>query len=75
MDIHEDPEVGGVEQATRFACGAVLGVVLGVVLAVKWALSSLGAIAGDVVVAVLVCGLLALKYGDAFWYGIFGPRN
>ena len=72
MTIQEDPEISETEKVTRFGCGALLGVVVGISLAVKLALDSFGWSVAIVVGAVLVCGFLALKHGDEFWYAVFG---
>jgi uncharacterized membrane protein len=72
MDIHEDPQISRSEKVTRIGCGAVFGIFFGFFLVIKFALSSFGAIAGIVALAICVCAYLALKYGDEFWYSIFG---
>lgn len=54
------------ERRLRFGCGSVLGVVLGVVVAAQLVRPDWSA----VVVILLLgvgCGLLAARYGDAFW--------
>jgi hypothetical protein len=75
MDIHEDPEPDTAEKVTRFGCGTLLGVIVGIVLAIKLTLSSFGLIAAVIVGAVLVCGFLALRYGDEFWYAVLGSAR
>lgn len=62
------------EKVTRFGCGALLGVFIGLYCIAKWRIISSGTAVVTLVVAILVCGCLALKYGDEFWYGLFG-RN
>lgn len=75
MGIHEDPDISEAEKVTRFGCGAVFGVFFGFFLVIRFALSSFGLAAVAIVGAVCVCGYLALKYGDEFWYSIFGGRE
>lgn len=72
MDIHEDPEIGTTEKVTRIGCGALLGFVFGFYMIVKYSVESFGGAAALVVAATCVCGYLALKYGDEFWYRIVG---
>ena len=55
------------ERRLRFGCGSVFGVVLGVVIAAQivrpdWS-------AAVVILPIGIgCGLLAARYGDAFWH-------
>jgi hypothetical protein len=70
MDIHEDPEITTSEKVTRFGCGALLGIFVGASFAVRHAYSSFGLLVAVFVAAVFLCGFLALKYGDAFWYSL-----
>lgn len=74
MNNSEKPKLGTLEKVTRFGCGALLGFFVGLYGSAKWKIMSFGAAVGMWVVAILACGYLALKYGDEFWYGIFG-RN
>lgn len=75
MDIHEDPEVSKTEKVTRFGCGVLFGVFVGIYLAFRLALSSYGLSIAIIVVAILVCGFLALKHGDEFWYAVLGKSR
>lgn len=61
-------DVDEAEKVTRFGCGALLGVIVGIMLVITFTLSNFGFIVATVVAAVMVSGLLALKYGDEFWY-------
>ena len=72
MSKHNDQEISKAEQATRFGCGALLGFFFGFYVVIKYAFSSFGSAAAIIVAAICVCGCLALKYGDEFWYAIFG---
>jgi hypothetical protein len=68
LDIHGDPEPGKEEKMTRFGCGAILGLLVGGYLVLREAYASFGLCIAVIVAAVLICGLLALKYGDEFWH-------
>jgi hypothetical protein len=70
----EQPKVGNMEKVTRFGCGALLGFFVGLYFIAKWFIVSFGVAISIWATAILVCGCLALKYGDEFWYGLFG-RN
>lgn len=70
MKFEDDHEVGESEQATRFGCGALLGVIVGLGLIVAFTLSSFGVVAVVLFVSMFVCGMLALIYGDRFWYAL-----
>lgn len=74
MNKSEKPKIGKVEKAIRFGCGALLGIFVGLYLIAKWTIVSAGVAIAIWSVAILVCGHLALKYGDEFWYSMFG-RN
>jgi len=71
MDGPEEQPVSGAVKASRFGCGAVLGLFFGLFLVAKWSIAAYGAAAAIVAVAAGVCGWLALKHGDAFWYDLF----
>jgi hypothetical protein len=75
MDIHEEPEISKAEKVTRFGCGALFGAIVAIYFAFRLALSSFGLVAAIIVVAVLVCGFLALKHGDNFWYAVLGKAR
>lgn len=58
------------ERGVRFGCGSLFGVVLGIGVAAQvvepgWRAALI------VVPAVLVCGLLAARWGDKFWDLVF----
>ena len=74
MNKSETPKIGTTEKVTRFVCGSLLGVFVGLYCIAKWKIMSSGTAVGTWVLAILVCGYLAVKYGDEFRYGIFG-RN
>ena len=65
-----DPEQDPLETQVRFVCGALFGLVPAicfVVTARSFSLIEYVAIFG---VSVAVCALLAVRYGDEFWYGV-----
>ena len=72
MKIIDDHEVTLTEKITRFICGMILGVVVGVYLIYRLNLSSATAISVVALVSVFGCAILAMLYGDRFWYWIFG---
>jgi len=73
MDIHEDPEPDAFEKITRFVCGALFGFFVGGYLALRlFDLQTFPPLIAIAVVAALVCGFLAMKYGDEFWYAVLG---
>lgn len=72
MNDSEKPEIGRVEKATRFGCGALLGLFVGLYFIAKWSVMSFGVAVTVWGAAMLICGYLAMKYGDEFWYGMFG---
>ncbi|HWX03479.1 hypothetical protein [Collimonas sp.] len=66
MDTEEEV-LSEPEKIMRFGCGALLGVFIALLIVFKFMLSNFGLIAAIAVVAIFVCGVLALKYGDEFW--------
>jgi uncharacterized membrane protein len=70
METNEDQELSESEKITRFGCGALFGIFLGIFLVFELVLSSFGWAAAVIVLSVLICGTLALKYGDEFWYSL-----
>lgn len=72
MNQINEPKIGTAEKVTRFVCGTVLGTFVAVYFLAKFAVESWAAAAAIWAGAMLVCGGLALKYGDEFWYALFG---
>jgi hypothetical protein len=68
MKITDDHEISGMEQVTRFVFGGLVGLIPGGILFA--ATSKEGLIAGILLLllSILISGLLALYYGDRFWY-------
>lgn len=71
MNIHEDHQPSKGEKITRFICGALLGFFVGIFFVARLRLLVLEIAIIVVLGAVLICGFLALKYGDEFWHSIF----
>jgi hypothetical protein len=72
MDENKEPPIGTIAKATRFGCGALLGLFVGLYFIAKWTVTSFGTAFAIWAAAILACGYLALKYGDRFWYALFG---
>jgi len=56
------------EKRIRFGCGLLIGVVLGIMSAIYWSIANGWYFAALVAGVALVCGFLAMRYGDEFWY-------
>jgi hypothetical protein len=65
-----DPQPDPLETKVRFVCGALFGLVPATCVVVT--VGSLPLIASIAVfgVSVALCALLAVLYGDDFWYGV-----
>lgn len=55
------------EIKVRFGCGALLGLFIGIFVAARITYESFGAFAVIWLAVIIVCGLLAVRYGDRFW--------
>jgi hypothetical protein len=64
----EPNEPDEAEMAIRFGCGAIFGVFVSILTAFRLAFESLDAIVAIALAVALACGLLAVRYGEAFWY-------
>ena len=61
------------EKVIRFGCGALIGLAIGLLIALRLIFSIELGIAAIISVALaVVCGLLAVKHGDEFWYSLKG---
>ncbi len=65
------PKTDWLEFWVRFVCGFLFGGLVGIRLSLDFLDSLGGFVAVDLVVAV-GCGLAAARYGDKFWYSVFG---
>lgn len=73
--MNEKPGISSGEKVTRFVCGGLLGFFVGMYFIAKWAIVSPTVAVAIWAVTVLACGSLALKFGDEFWYGMFGRHK
>ena len=55
------------EKFARFGCGAFTGVILVFGLGLVSTSTSLGALFVSIAIPALICGLLALHFGNQFW--------
>jgi len=65
------PKTDWLEFWVRFVCGFLFGGLIGIRLSLDFLDSLGGFVAADLAVAV-GCGLAAARYGDKFWYSVFG---
>jgi len=68
--LHDTPEPDRVELAVRFGCGAMLGLFFGVFVALYTALATRLAFFALLGLFAVVFGVLAVRLGDRFWYGL-----
>jgi hypothetical protein len=68
--VEEYGQPDRLEKGIRFVCGFALGAVLGSFAAAYYDAPGLGAAVGIAAATAVVCGLLAVRYGDRFWYGL-----
>jgi hypothetical protein len=58
------------EMGIRFGCGGLLGAVIGFSFLIELFPNRHGWIFAFCIVGAVVCGLLAMSYGDRFWHAI-----
>ncbi len=58
------------EKALRFGCGFTFGLVAGFFTAFQCIASTWGGLAALAFASAVISGLLAMKYGDTFWYSL-----
>jgi hypothetical protein len=58
------------EKSLRFGCGFVFGLFIGFLVAAQSIYHSLGWLATITFIVGVAFGLLAMRYGDKFWYSI-----
>jgi hypothetical protein len=58
------------EKALRFGCGFTFGLVAGFFAAFRLVMSTWGELAALAFASAFICGLLAMKYGNAFWHSL-----
>jgi len=66
---------GASEKRLRFGCGFVMGLALGAGTALHLAISNGYYGAAIWLVCGLVCGVLAMHFGDRFWHSLSGFMN
>jgi hypothetical protein len=64
----ERPKPSPMEASSRFACGLVAGLVVGFVLAGILGARTVSVFATAMGAGALLCGLLAVPYGEDFWF-------
>ncbi len=55
------------EASSRFWCGAAVGLLIGLVVGLGWFLAAPALLATVVVLSVLACAGLSVRYGEDFW--------
>jgi hypothetical protein len=61
------------EKQIRFGCGFLIGVVVGLGSMIAWSITNGWYFAAIVGAIALMCGFLAMRYGDEFWHS-FLPK-
>jgi hypothetical protein len=62
-----EPLPGRADKQIRFGCGFVFGGGMGFLLALRYLVETLGPLIGCTLAGGLLCGWLAMRYGDHFW--------
>jgi hypothetical protein len=68
--LQPDPPPTPLVKKTRIGCGAIFGLVVGLFGGIYWFGLSAGWLWGFAVLLAIVCAVLALRYGDRFWFAI-----
>ncbi len=63
----DDHEPDGMEKGIRFGCGFLFGAVWGVWASLTWLADATNWWIASAAVIAIVCGLLAMRFGDRFW--------
>ena len=64
LSLKDEPD--RLEKGIRFGCGTMIGILIALKLTYRILIDHSGFLAATCIIA-LVCGLLAVKYGDRFW--------
>jgi len=56
------------EKTLRFGCGFIFGLLVTGLSGFLWSVASGHYVVAVSVLAALICGVLALRYGDRFWH-------
>lgn len=59
-----------IEKEVRFGCGFAFGLLVGFFVAARHIYNSAGWLAVVTLVIAILCGLLAVRYGDRFWHSL-----
>ena len=64
------------EKKVRFGCGFLFGLLVGFFEAARYLYRHYPAsmLTTGIVVGALICGWLAMRYGDRFWFSMLGTR-
>ena len=65
--MHRPPD--RMEKGLRFGCGALLGAFVGLSVLIKVTAENMGGLWTCLGGAMVICGLLAVRYGDEFFKG------
>jgi hypothetical protein len=68
--VPDDHVPDRVEKRIRFGCGFLFGGLLGFFVAVRSIAENAGAVLAVALGIAVVCALLAVRYGDRFWYAL-----
>ena len=58
------------EKGIRFGCGFTFGLLVGFFTAARYIYQSVGWLATVTFAVAILCGFLAMQYGDEFWYSL-----
>lgn len=67
MNEPDESPISPDELNTRFGCGAALGVFIAICVIIGFSLTSSVSWICVFLLAVFLCGFLAVKFGDRFW--------
>lgn len=74
-DPSHDSQPDPFEKKVRFGCGFLLGIVIGLAEVTRHAYEQTGGVSFAVIASLgVLCGVLAMKYGDRFWHRISRVR-
>jgi hypothetical protein len=69
--IYLFPEPDPLEQEVRAVCGALLAIFVYIVVWIKFGPFNAATTIVIMSIAIAICSLGAVKYGDRFWYLVF----
>ena len=62
------------EKSIRFGCGSIFGIIIGFYYSLNWVLETWGEIVAIIICSAVICGFLAVKFGDEFWHSLKSLR-